>query len=653
MTAIYTQLSNALIKMHGEPPYWSVKCYGNTILGGGQDRPIMVRNGMVQYASLAFPVYGTNQGWNFANTAQLTVTATAVGAPASLMTGVVSVREAIYRESTGERSWVGDSREIDLGVTPSQITVASNSWAYYDRNVTHRVFYVNFVDSLGVYYEAGRCDYTTFLADSTDSVTINVSPDQIIKNRELETKQQTLIFPAGTTGCFWKGRIWAANLQPRDFAAGTTLTFTQGSNIVQINETSPGVYPDFWKQSDLYKGIVDRNTNEIVAFVERINNNTQVRVRLPEDIRDISVWDDPTVTLTNIGLSGDMSNIYSTPIYAGGTGGAIVYGIMTWCPLDTLQDEGFYASGSSITKLVTAGDDMAVIYNNGIGMYSGDVSAGSPPSCRHFVLARNVGALNPDAVWQASDGSLWFQGSGRIYRVQAGQVIDMSANMGITGFWEKNVEKYGEGLRRYDTAFNPQRNMALMVNVPKRGEGTGTFGMYSMALCHDSMTIHPIRWHEFTRFASIHCLQHDNGDWQFYGGTGNSEIYKVMVRDQKFDRREDIVVPVKWHYTTGVLWAQGTVYTVAVRFMIETSAEFGIAIEVGIDTKNENWVSADYTMDKEVDISQEQLKRLEWVPMPRLSGYGIQYKIRGETGVDFKLIGMTALEDYQKARGFD
>ena len=69
---------------------------------------------------------------------------------------------------------------------------------------------------------------------------------------------------------------------PRDFAEGTELTFTEGKNTVYINETAPasGVWPDHFRPSDTWKGIVDRDTNQIVAYIERVVHATSFIVKL-------------------------------------------------------------------------------------------------------------------------------------------------------------------------------------------------------------------------------------------------------------------------------------------------------------------------------------------------------------------------------------
>lgn len=653
-----TKISNMLVKLSGDSPIWSAKCYGNTIIGNANTRPIIVRNGGTMFSSIDYPIYGFGVGYNFgAYDAELLV-ASDQATPGGLITGKVKVRECFFRESTGERSWAGaESAEIDFGSTPGYLEVQSNAWAYFEQGtVTHRIFYLCYTDKLGVYYEAARVPYTTDTGNNYDSVTINVTAAEIIKNRPLEEQQQTRIFPAVRTGTFWKGRVWGAGLEPRDFAPGTELTFTNGSNLVNMEESSPGVYPDYFTPADTYKGIVDRDTNQIVAYIDRVVHSTQVIIRLPGDTRAISTWQDATVTFDNVGLSGDMANIYATPIYAGGAGGAIVYGIMTWNPLDTLQDEGFYASGAQIYRLVTAGDDLCVIYDRGIGFYTGDVSAGAPPTCRHFVAAKNVGSFNPDSVWQTPSGQVWFQGGGRIYTIQNGNVVDASAQAGVAGIWDKLTERYGAGQRNYQAAMNPQSGVALMVDVPKKGEGTGEYGTYGMAVCHDTQSLHPVRFP--VPMYSVMCCYHDTGDWQFYVGTKNGEIYKALVRGQKWDEyiptgdTETTSGPVPWHYTTGVLWANGTVSPIAVRFLVETDETSGIDLVVAVDTKDGNLNSGTFTADGTVQIGHSDLARLEKFSLNRLAGFAVQYKVSGTTQKAFKLVQMMAHEDMQPARGF-
>ena len=181
------KVTNALVKIYPGGPIWSTRCYGNTIVGNDATRPIMIRNREAFYSGIDYPVYGFGMGYNFgAYTAQLQVAADSV-TPGGLMTGKVRVRECLYREATNERSWAGaESAELDLGNTPSHVVAQSNSWAYLDSGITHRIFYVCFVEQSGVYYEAARCPYTTATGNNTDEVTINISSSEIIKKRPLE-----------------------------------------------------------------------------------------------------------------------------------------------------------------------------------------------------------------------------------------------------------------------------------------------------------------------------------------------------------------------------------------------------------------------------------------------------------------------------------
>jgi hypothetical protein len=661
MAPTVKEISTTLVKLNGTRVPWIVSCYGNTILGSGMDRPIMCRDGIASYASILYPVYGDKLGYGLLDDAELTYTVDNVS-PGGLMTGRIQIREALYRETTNERSWVGQPTDvIDLGDTPSSVSVTSTSWALYDREVTHRIFYVCYLDVSGVYYEAAKIPYTgeTWVYDPMnpypgDTAEINVTPDVLLLNRPLEEKKETLVYPAVSTAVFWKGRIWGACLEPKKVPADVKFGFFKDSDIVYLNPDDPETPSYQFDQSDHYRGIVVNG--QIVAFIDRIVHNRMAKIRMPGDISDISVWPDATVEYDGVELSGNMADVYSTPIYAGGAGGAIEYGIMSWCPLDTYKDEGFYASGAKICRLATAGDDLCIIYDRGIAFLSGDVSAGAPATVRHFIGAKDVGSFNPDSVWQVADGSLWFQGNGRIYTVRNGQVIEASKMLGVSNLWDRNVENSIYGNHLFQTAYNPGRNMALMVNVPKKGEGTGELGTYGLAICHDTNSINPVRFP--VRFKSVSCEQLDDGTWQFKGGTDDGMIYNIMVKDQKWDvvGDDNVSVPVDGFYTTGVHWVDGHVKPAAFRFLIESDAEHPIELKVEADLKKQNVFSGQFDADVSVDVTDSQLRNQDWTQLFTDHGFGVQYRISAAgDGVerDYKLVKLVALEDVMEPKGMN
>lgn len=660
MAPSFTEISTALVKFHNtDGPFWTASMYRFTAFGSGRSRAIMVKDGQAQFASIAEPIYGLEHPFDTEVLTSISATADDTE-PGALMTGTVTVREAFYRESTDEYSWAGaPTEELEIGSTPSVVNVHSNSFSFYDRNITHRVFFVKY-QTLEVYYEGGRCPYTAESDTEVvgDTCMINVTDKVIINNRELPNQQQTRIFPAVRTACFWKGRVFGACLEPREFAEGTELILTNGGRYVQIAETSEGSgeYPDFFDPSDTYKGIINRDTGEVVAYIECVVDNIAATIRVPGDLEDISLWPNDTVTLDNVALTGDMAKIYATPIYAGGPGGGIIYGIMSFNALDVLEDERFYGSGAKLVKLVNAGDDLAVIYDRGIGFFTGDTSAGAPPTCRHFALAQDVGTLNPDSVWQRPDGSVWFVGNNRLYTIQNGAVVEASKRMGVSALWGKMVEDYGEGQREFQTAYNPGLDMALMVNVPKRGEGTGEFGTFSLAVCHDSNSVQPLRWP--VKFSAVGCLQHDDGQFQFYtGAKSGGWLYKALKPGRKSDDYrdgEDTLVeaqPVPWYETFGVKWENGIVQPVGIRLIIETAATDGVNITVEADLKKGNLISAEFVADVSQTITHARVNRGEYVTINKKNGYAVQYKVSGTTARDFTLIGLGVSEEFKPAQG--
>lgn len=659
------ELSTELVKFFGnDGPFWSASMYRFTAFGGGGlSRTIIVKDGMAQFASVLPPYYGFPHPLNPNIDTEITAVANNSD-PNGVMTGTVEIKEAYYREGTDEFSWVGaDSIEVNIGETPSSVNVTSNSYNIYDRNITHRVFFVKY-ESLGVYYEGGRCPYTaeTDASGAGDTCNINVTAERIINNRELPNQAQTRIFPATLTGTFWKGRVFGACLEPRDFKSGTKLRVFDESNVVVIDETSPGSeeYPDFFYQSDHYKGVVDRDTGQILFYIEQVINNVTAYIRIPGDLEDKSIWHSPdnneSDVFDNVGLTGDLAKIYATPIYAGGPGGSIVYGIMSFNALDVLEDESFYASGAKLVKLVNAGDDLAVIYDRGIGFFTGDVSAGAPPTCRHFALARDVGTISPDSVWQRPDGSVWFVGNKRLYTIQSGQCVEVSKAMGVSALWDKYTENYGKGQREFQAAYNAMLDMGLIVNVPKKGEGTGEYGTYGLAVCHDANTVNPVRWP--VALTSIGCLQHDDGQHQFYGGAKSGGwLYKLMkpgkLTDDYYDGDDTLVTaqPIEWSYLTGTQWEEGIVYPAGVRFLVETTAQDGVNLTLEADLKTGNLVSPEFSADVVHQISHSKLNRYETFPLHKKGGYAVQYKVSGLSSRDIILVGMRVSEEYRVARG--
>lgn len=638
---------------------WSVAAFGSTYIGSTSDRPFRITGGKWMYSGVKEPFYGPDWGGPRTDPSDpstgTTGAITATNSGTGVMTGNIAVREVFYRELTNERSLPGwGAATLDCGTDGCTVTVTSNAVAdLTDYFVSHREFYVNYIDQVGVYYLAARIPYT---ADS-DTVDINVTADALMTgpgNRPMETQRENAIFPAVRTACLYKGRIFGAVLEPREFISGTTVTLTNGVEFATIL-TSGG---ETWWESDLYKGIVNRDTNEIVAYIDRVMDGTNARIRIPQDLREQSFWDKDTVTLDNVGLAGDESMIYCSPIYAGEAGGGITYGMLSWNALDQLRDQGFYSTGARISKLLTSGDNLIVIYDRGIAFYQGTENVGAPVQIQQFVVAENVGAYNPDAVWKTPDGSVYFQGGNRIFAIKNGQVVDLTVTQGNVSFWNKYVEPNAYGQMLFQTAYNSERNAALMVNVPKKGEGTGELGTWGIQLNHDSNTLHPMRWP--VKFNAVDSLLHDTGTWQWYGGTKDGQIYKIAVKDKVGDDYKaadsDTLVenqPVTWTWTGGVSWVNGNVYPVGFRVLVDSDATSGISATVEADVKGGNINSQTFTADSSVPLTHELINRLEWASFQRCSGYGVQYRVRGSTSEQFTLVQLAVKEDLLPARGFE
>jgi hypothetical protein len=561
---------------------------------------------------------------------------------AGVMTGTVQVVECWYRELTNERSLPSEpTAEIEL--TSNQLHIISNSVApSTEKYVSHREFYLNYTGKVGWYYLVARIPYT----GGVDYTTVNISSTDITTtegNRPLEDMRQCALYPAVRTAEFWRSRIWGAVLEPRSLETGAVISFFEGSDLI----TMAG---DTFQEADYYKGIVDPATNNIVAYIDRVINSTTARIRLPGNLTDDHSWTSVDTDIEDAIFSGDEGAVYASPIYAGEAGGGITYGMLTWNALDTLRDESLYASGAKIGKIQRLGESLTVIYDRGVGVYQGGVSVDAPPQIRSFLSAENVGTFNPDSVWQTPDGSMWFQGNGRLWQGSAGNIRDASGLMGVAGFWRRFIVTDIQAQNIYQTAYNPETNMALMVGVPKVGENEQPVGVYAVAVAHDSNTVHGLRWP--VAIKTVKCIRHDDTICQFYGSSGR-RIYKLLAnavwKDSYYTaagaQMDDQLVTISG--TTGTRWEDGTIYTRDMRLCIETDATADIDLTIEGDVKKSNLISRTFTRDVGADnITLDELGKAEAIGVGRASGCAVQWRFSGEVGAELTLIHAIEYSDF-------
>lgn len=105
--------------------------------------------------------YTSSPTVSFAAAAALTIVAGSTGSGKS-MTGNVQAKELWYREISNERGNPGEATAvIDLGGTPRDVLVSSNALVPdTELFVSHREFYIKYVDKLGAYYIGARIPYS-------------------------------------------------------------------------------------------------------------------------------------------------------------------------------------------------------------------------------------------------------------------------------------------------------------------------------------------------------------------------------------------------------------------------------------------------------------------------------------------------------------
>jgi hypothetical protein len=605
----------------GEEPF-IFQASNRVLTGHGKTRPLQVLpDGKLAYWSIKEPLYDMSH--------TLVLSSTSGG----VMTGTNLIcKEVFVSELKGdERSLAGvASNEIDLSAEKLIITSSSVAPST-EKFITHREFYVNYQDSVGAYYLAARIPYT----GGTDTVTVNVTADVLSENRQLEELEETSIFPAIATCAYWRSRIWGARLLPRKVAtstlSGPTCTLTNGSAVATLSAGG-------WREDDVYKGIVNYDTNEILAYVERILTSTTARIRQSNAVKDPE-WSNSTVALTHWGLTGDTSTVFVSPLYVGEAGGGVTLSPTTWCPLNQITDENLPDSGSEIRSIWRVEDYLVIISDRAVLMYQGDVSVDNPPTPRIMPIAESVGSFNPRAVWSDAAGTLWFQGQGRIYTTSGGAVTDATAAVSSTEFYKRFVSGSLTGQR---VSYNPELNASLIVNLTDRLTGN-TLMLY---IDHATGKIYGLTFP--VAVTAVWCSAQDTGRWQWWIGAGKY-MYRFMVRfltvDNWYNSSDELssAVAIPWKAETGYDYFQTPTYTVACEILCVSPLPQDMTLEVQTEDNTrliDGPFSATYTQaitGAEADTGQ--------VGLARIGGKAIRHRLSGESTCAFELYALEVTVD--------
>jgi hypothetical protein len=486
--------------------------------------------------------------------------------------------------------------------------------------------------------------YTSTPVVYVDAAYINTASTQITKNRKLESSKERSVYPAVHTMTFWRQRACGARVEDRVPNSGAFVTLTAGSNRAVIEG-------DTWRESDVIKGIVDYNTNEIVAFIDRILSPTIARLVFPGTV-EITTWQRDTVTLFKWGLSGDSTNVYLSGLYNNEASGGLTVGLVTWNPLDVLRNDTLYGSGASIAFIERQNEDLLLVYNRAIAVYQGEVSVGAPPNVRPYVVAEGVGASATQAWWKDNAGRLWFQGNGRFWMATSGGASEASSAMGVSQFWRRNIASDADTQKYFQAAFNPERNLVVLCRLSKAGEAGGDeWNKYSVALCLDSNSVNPLRWP--VPFYCLLALQHTNGAWQFYAGSDEGRLYRALVRGLKSDTyydTEDVLQEdelVAWTWTSGNDFFSGDFYPQAVQLVIESEETTGCDVSFSYAVKKGGRVSRTFTAQTaENTFTQTRIENMEAIPVLHSGGKAIQYRFSGSTAKEFTLVHATIIGRY-------
>jgi hypothetical protein len=490
----YSVLNDPVLDITSDD-FWMFEAADRMFIGNGYNRPHEVIGNKHGYAGIQYPVYGAGLGPSSATAELLAHPAKEYGGASLLvgaMTGAMTVKEVFYSEVKNERSLPGDAVTVSAELSANKIVVHSNAVADPDDLVTHREFYGSY-DAVGGYYLLGRVAYTVGGTDSSPdresdsgvaAATVwNVATTGISNRRPLEDAEQTRVYPAVNCACYFLNAVWGARLLPRVPAKGASLTMTISSNVATL-------VGDTWKQADLYKGIVNYDTGQIMAWVDRVLTSTTAIVKFPNPV-STTVWPYGTTTYYNWGLTGDDTTIFVSPIYPGEESGGLTIGLLTWAPLNQIKDT-VDNCGMKIMGLHKVGEELAVIFDRAVWMIQGSVTTDSPPNVRQYGIADGIGTLAAQAIWTDSSGKLWFQGQGRLYTVSGGQVVDVSNAMRVVGYWSDRITDASSLKQR--VAYHPKKNSTLLVGLDKVADqldmivvtagGTG----YTAATCTVTLT---------------------------------------------------------------------------------------------------------------------------------------------------------------------
>jgi hypothetical protein len=546
--------------------------------------------------------------------------AVSIGIPGTTATGTVARGTGVITSVTvtaGGGSYTSAPAVILSGGSPTTVAKA------------HAVLTGSAVTSVVI--DDGGSGYTTAPTVVFGGVLVSMTAETLRNQRPLEDYNQTSVFPAVDTAAFYRLRLFGAKLTGREPTAGASMTLTRASNLCTISG-------DTWREADVQRGIVDRRTNEIIAYVDRIISTSVARVTFPFTT-DITTWPNETETFYDWALTGDDTMIYTTPIYLGEAGGGITYGMVTWNPLDQLKDNTFYATGAKICCLARQTEDLLVIYDRGVAVYTGSVSVGAPPALSSYISAENLGSLQPNTVWTDNAGALWFYGNGRLYRVQSGTVQSVSASMGVARMWDQFVYA-GTGTQQ--AAYNPGRNATLIVGMRKKTDASTELYKYGFYVDHSQGSITPVRFPIAVKCAK--CVQYDNGTFVWYAGA-DDRLYKLLVADTYTDTYYTGATltsgaSVTWYYKSGVDWYDATAWLRGIRHTIE-SDDTALTMTFEVEGKQSNIVGSTFTADATHSLSYETLTDVEEVRPYNVGGRALQYKWSGTASAKFDLLDAT------------
>lgn len=627
--------------------WWVCQAIGMTVCGHDQTRPVLIVGDQMKFASIKAPYYGA--GWADPTVGGGVAALTVAQGASGTMTDATSITvcEVWYSEHTGERSPAGAETTLAGPITSKKINVTSTAKApTSELLITHREFYVKYYAN-GAYYRGAQIAYTGL----SDSTTIDISADNIVSKRPLETAGQTGMYPAVDTAEYWRGRLWGANIASRVPAIGSTLTLTNGSNIATLTG-------DTFRDDDAYRSIVYLTTNQIYAYISRVLTTTTAIVTFADPSQ--TTWTGTTTTLasTTWKLGGDSGLLYTTPIYIGEAASGITYGMVTYNPLDTVRDENLYASGARIKMLKRIGDDMLVVYDRAVVLLQGDMSISAPAVVRMWVVAENVGTWNPRTIWQDGRGTIWFQGNGRLYQTSGGRVVEITNTMDASSWYDLSINTTSSLMKSQRVAFDMWNDMSIVAGATewaKYGTEPYRFG-YVIQHGTDAPCIQPMRWP--VPFYSVFATITDDGFTKVYAGSKDKRLYQLFVSNQYQDTYTDpdtatyTIADVSWWWQTGVDWMDGTAYTHAIRLLQEVygSPDDSITYEAQAYNTNrlrkrQGWAAS---ISHTLTSAQQDM---ETYHVARVGGWGLAHRLSGSSNYYIRLLELTVWLDTMTERG--